>query len=72
MKKMQERLKERPEPSAPGLPGHLPSKEGTPTTSFTLSTDYVYPVVFPYSPSKVELDSIQIPADLGLSFARKI
>ncbi|OQV26087.1 Unconventional myosin-Vb [Hypsibius exemplaris] len=62
VQKIQTRLQDRPEPTAPGLqPG-----------SYILSTDYVYPVVFPYTPSNVELDTIQIPKSLHMEFVKKI
>ena len=70
IQKMQVRLLERPEATAPGLMAP-PSISGA-TSSVSMNTDYVYPVVFPYSPSRVELDSIHIPAALGLDFVRKI
>lgn len=70
VQKMQGRLLERAEPVAPGL--MAPSSVSGAASSVSMNTDYVYPVVFPYSPSRVELDSIQLPAALGLDFVRRI
>ena len=59
IRKIQARLKERPDAQAGG-------------NTLLMDTKFSFPVTFPFNPSSILLDTIEVPEQLHLGFLKKL
>lgn len=59
IRKIQARLKDRPEAAAGG-------------NTLLMDTKFSFPVTFPFNPSSILLDTIDVPEQLHLGFLKKL
>lgn len=60
IRKIQSRLKSRPDAAAAG------------SNTLLMDTKFTYPVTFPFNPSSILLDSVEVPEQLHLGFLKKL